>query len=148
VIDVEPVILEVLASFDKPSRDAGIALTREVEADLQQVSSDPDRFIQVLENLVSNALKVTRSGGTVTIRAARYDDYIRFSVADTGPGIPTEELPYIFDRYFRGRFKAGKGLGLGLPIAKALVEGHGGRIWAETEPGRGSVFHFTLPQAV
>ena len=148
VIDVEPVIGEVLASFDKPSRDAGIALTREVEADLPQVSSDPDRFIQVLENLVSNALKVARSGGTVTIRAARYDDYIRFSVADTGPGIPTEELPYIFDRYFRGRFKAGKGLGLGLPIAKALVEGHGGRIWAETEPGRGSVFHFTLPQAV
>src|SRR5262245_18781004 len=147
VIDVEPVIVEVLASFDKPSRDAGIALLREVEADLPQVSCDPDRFIQVLENLVSNALKVTRSGGTVTIRAAGYDDYIRFSVADTGPGIPTEEFPYIFDRYFRGRFKAEKGLGLGLPIAKRLEEAHGGRIWAESELGRGSVFHFTLLRA-
>jgi signal transduction histidine kinase/PAS domain-containing protein len=148
VIDVEPVIVEVLASFDKPSRDAGIALLREVEADLPHVSCDPDRFIQVLENLVSNALKVTRSGGTITIRAARDDDYIRFSVADTGPGIPTEELPRIFDRYFRGRSKSGKGLGLGLPIAKALVEGHGGRIWADSELGRGSVFHFTFPRAV
>jgi signal transduction histidine kinase/PAS domain-containing protein len=147
-VDVEPVIVEVLSSFDKPSRDAGVALLREVEADLPHVSCDPDRFIQVLENLVSNALKVTPSGGTVTIRAARDDNYIRFSVADTGPGIPTEELPHLFERYFRGRFKAGKGLGLGLPIAKALVEGHGGRIWAESEPGRGSVFHFTLPRAV
>jgi signal transduction histidine kinase len=148
VIDVEPVIVEVLASFDKPSRDVGIALSREVEADLPHVSCDPDRFIQVLENLVSNALKITRSGETVTIRAARDGDYIRFSVADNGPGIPTEELPHVFDRYFRGRFKAGKGLGLGLPIAKALVEGHGGRIWAESELGLGSVFHFTLPRAV
>src|SRR5262249_43555978 len=111
-------------------------------------SCDPDRFIQVLENLVSNALKVTRSGGAVTIRAAPYDDYIHFSVADTGPGIPTEELSHIFERYFRGRFKAWKGLGLGLPIAKALVEGHGGRIWAESELGRGSVFHFTLRRAL
>jgi signal transduction histidine kinase len=146
-IDIEPLITEVLSSFDKPSHDAAVALGQEIDADLPHISCDPDRFIQVLENLISNALKVTRSGGKVTIGAARDDEYIRFSVADNGPGIPTQELPHIFDRYFRGRFKAGKGLGLGLPIAKALVEGHGGRIWAESELGRGTVFHFTLPQA-
>jgi signal transduction histidine kinase len=148
VIDVRPVIVEALAPFDKSFHDAGTALLREVEPDLPQVSCDPDRFIQILENLVSNALKVMRSGGTVTIRAARQDvDYIGFSVADTGTGIPTDELPHLFDYYFRGRYRRGKGLGLGLPIAKALVEAQGGRIWVESETGCGTVFHFTLPRA-
>jgi signal transduction histidine kinase/PAS domain-containing protein len=148
VVDAELVIAELLVQFEKLSRDAGIALVREVEANLPRVFCDRDRLIQILENLVSNALKFTSSGGTVKILAAQDDEYIRFSVADTGRGIPEDEIAHIFDPYFRGRDQRGHGLGLGLPIAKALVEGHGGRIWVESESGRGSVFHFTLPRAV
>jgi PAS domain S-box-containing protein len=146
-LDVEPVLAEVMASFETKFLNAGVALVRDVETNLPQVSCDRDRLMQTLENLVSNALKYTRSGGTVTIVAARDGDYIRISVADTGVGIPAEEMAHIFDRYYRGRDKRGRGLGLGLPIAKAIVEGHGGRIWAESEPGRGTVFHCTLPRA-
>jgi signal transduction histidine kinase len=148
VVDVELVIAELLVQFEKLSRDAGIALARDVEANLPRVFCDRDRLIQILENLVANALKFTPSGGMVKIMGARDDVYIRFSVADTGRGIPKDEIAHIFDPYYRGRDKRGHGLGLGLPIAKALVEGHGGRIWVESEPGRGSVFHFTLPRAV
>jgi signal transduction histidine kinase/PAS domain-containing protein len=146
-VDVRPIIAELVTASEKEARPAGIALAGEVEADLPKVSADSDRFIQILENLVSNALKVTQSGGTVTVRASRHGDQIRFSVADTGPGISREEIGHIFDRYYRGRYKRGQGLGLGLPIAKGLVERQGGRIWAESEPGKGSVFQFTLPLA-
>jgi signal transduction histidine kinase len=147
VVDVEPLIAEMLTASEKLACQVGIALVWEVEAHLPNVSCDPDRLLQVLENLVSNALNVTQSGGTVTVRASRHVNYVCFSVADTGPGITREEISHIFDRYYRGRNKRGQGLGLGLPIAKGLVEGQGGRIWAESEPGNGSLFQFTLPLA-
>ena len=99
----------------------------------------------MLENLISNALKVTGAGNTVTVRALRKDREILFTVADTGAGIPAEDLPHVFDRYFRGRAAHGFGLGLGLPIARAIVEGHGSHIWAESVLGKGSTFFVTFP---
>ena len=122
-----------------------VTLRHEVEPGLPLLNIDGERIQQALGNLISNAVKVTEAGNAVTVRALRKDREILFSVADTGAGIPDEDLPRLFDRYFRGRSARGKGLGLGLPIARAIAEGHGGRIWAESALGRGSAFYFTIP---
>jgi signal transduction histidine kinase len=106
---------------------------------------DHERILQVLTNLVGNALKFTEKGGRITIRIDRRDDEIVFSVADTGTGIPAELLDKIFERYFQSRHGDRRGLGLGLFISKCIVEGHGGRIWAESTPGHGSTVSFTVP---
>jgi signal transduction histidine kinase len=113
-------------------------------APLGDVTCDRDRVERVLANLVDNAIKFT-ARGTITIRAEPREDGVLLSVADTGAGISPEVLPHIFDRYFttaRGK----KGTGLGLYIAKGIVEAHGGRLWATSDPGKGSTFSFTLPR--
>lgn len=111
------------------------------------VDADPRRVLQVLGNLIGNALKFTPEGGTIDCTAQRDGDFVRFSVIDTGPGIPAEELPMLFDRFYQthGNEQKRKGLGLGLAICKGLVVAHGGRIWVESLPGVGSAFNFTLP---
>jgi signal transduction histidine kinase len=109
--------------------------------------ADPKRVAQILANLISNALKFTPNGGVVDIHAHRDGDFIRFSVIDTGPGIPADELPHLFDRFYQTRDNPlkRKGLGLGLAICKGLVVAHGGRIWVESLPGAGAGFNFTIP---
>ncbi|MFI5350275.1 MAG: sensor histidine kinase, partial [Elusimicrobiota bacterium] len=106
--------------------------------------------LQVLANLIGNALKFTPEGGVVDVNAHRDGDVVRFSVIDTGPGIPADELPNLFARFHQVRTsdKKHKGLGLGLSICKTLVEAHNGRIWVESLPGAGSGFNFTLPAAL
>jgi PAS domain S-box-containing protein len=113
-----------------------------------QISCDHDRIIQLLSNVVGNAVKFTPEGGVVTLRAEPDGSMVRFAVADTGPGISTDELPYVFDRYYQARRRNRDGIGLGLSIARGIVEAHGGRIWVEspTAPaGGGTTFFFTLP---
>jgi len=109
------------------------------------VRCDHDRVIQVLSNVVGNAIKFTPEGGTIHVGAARDGDEVRFSVSDNGPGIPAAELPHVFDRYYQARRRNRDGIGLGLSIAKGIVEAHGGLIWAESEPAVGSTFYFTIP---
>jgi signal transduction histidine kinase len=109
------------------------------------VLADPDRLDRILTNLVGNALKYT--SGTVVVYAEANGVEARVSVADRGPGIAPEDLPRIFDRYYRGQRHEGEGLGLGLYIVRKLVEAHGGIIWADSRPGAGSTFTFTLPVA-
>jgi light-regulated signal transduction histidine kinase (bacteriophytochrome) len=109
------------------------------------VSADRDRIFQVLSNLLGNAIKFTLEGGAVHLGVTREGGQVRFSVQDTGPGIPTELQPYLFNRYWQAPRDVRGGSGLGLYISKGIVEAHGGRIWVESEPGVGSVFHFTLP---
>jgi signal transduction histidine kinase len=113
------------------------------------VRADPKRVAQILANLVGNALKFTPAGGVVELSVAPEHDFVRFTVSDSGPGVPAAELPRLFDRYYQACDGAQKrqGLGLGLSISKTLVEAHGGRIWAESRPGAGATFHFTLPAA-
>lgn len=117
-------------------------------ADLPAVLADPIRLEQVMVNLLHNAIKFTPSGGEITIRARVLDDQIEFSVKDTGVGIPAIDLPRIFERFYKAdRARSSGGTGLGLAISRHLVEAHGGRIWAESVEGKGSTFHFSIPQA-
>ncbi len=111
----------------------------------EEVFVDPERVVLVLSNLVSNALRHTPAGGQVTLRTQPLNGWVRFEVADTGVGIPKEHQPRIFEKFFRVPDTPAGGAGLGLSIAKEIVEGHGGAIGVESEEGRGSTFWFTLP---
>jgi two-component system sensor histidine kinase KdpD len=127
----------------------GRVVTANVPATLPLVYADPEFAAQVVKQLVENALKYSPAGSPVAITAAPRDARIVIGVADRGPGIEENERARIFDKFFRGRrhrFDT-KGTGMGLAIAKGIVEAHGERIWVESEPGQGSVFYFTLPVA-
>jgi signal transduction histidine kinase len=116
-----------------------------VPPSLPEVLADPDRLDRIFANLVGNALKYSRSG--VRVAAEQVEGEVRIAVADGGPGLTEEDLPRLFQRYYRGQRHEGEGLGLGLFIVRKLVEAHGGRIWAESRPGEGATFTFTLPAA-
>jgi len=127
-----------------------IALQFDVAADLPSMNADRGRLMQVLSNLIGNALKFTPSGGAIIVSAVREDctraeGHIRFSVQDTGPGIPADLLPHIFARGWQATRGDKRGIGLGLAIASGIVQAHNGRIWAESRVGEGSTFLFTVP---
>jgi signal transduction histidine kinase len=106
---------------------------------------DRDRVLQVLGNLIGNAIKFTPEGGSVTVGAEAIGDEVVFAVRDSGVGVPAKQLPHVFDRFWQATPKARLGSGLGLTIAKGVVEALGGKIWAESRPGEGTAFFFTLP---
>lgn len=146
--EASSIVNEALESVRPLADEKGIALDARVDADLPTVNADRDRLLQLFGNLLGNALKFTPKGGRVTVSAARAQkapSAVHFLVADTGPGIDAEDLPRIFDRFYRSRRKTGVGTGLGLAIARAIVTAHDGRIWAESEPGKGARLHVTLP---
>jgi signal transduction histidine kinase len=124
-----------------------IALVTDLPPALPQVTADRDRLLQVFSNLGGNAIKFTPEAGQVEIRATGGDATVEFTVRDTGPGIAPEEVPHVFDRFWQLEKTTRAGVGLGLAIAKAIVEAHGGGIRVETAPGRRSCFMFTLPVA-
>ena len=124
---------------------SSIRLESHVAPNLPRVLADATRISQVLSNLVGNAVKFTPREGVITITADGLDAEVRFSVIDTGAGIPAEQLPHIFGRFWQARTSDRRGIGLGLAIAKGIVEAHQGRIWVESSVGLGSTFYFTLP---
>ena len=126
---------------------AALELACKVDDDVPPVDADASRILQVLSNLVGNAIKFTPAGGRVRVHAEWLEGEVRFTVSDTGPGIPTEQLPHIFGRYWQAARADRRGVGLGLAIAKGIVEAHKGRIWVESQVGVGSNFIFTLPVA-
>ena len=145
-------LLRSVADAFGPRADAkGVAIRCEPAADLQPVAMDRGRVEQVLHNLVENAVTHTPEGGSVTLSAAvATPGFVQVSVADTGAGMEREALDAVFERFYRldpSRARTTGGAGLGLTIAKQLVEAQGGRIWAESEPGRGSTFIFELPMS-
>ena len=126
-------ILNAVLDIFQPLVDArGVKLEAAVGQELPQLTCDHDRIVQAISNHVSNALKVTEPGGSITVSAKLVDRDIVFAVADTGPGIKPDELAHVFDRYWRSASASYKGTGLGLSIAKGIVEAHGGQIWAKS----------------
>jgi signal transduction histidine kinase len=134
-----------MEAFQLAASAQGIQFTSESRTDSLVAEFDHERILQVLTNLVGNALKFTGKGGRIALRVERRGNDVCFAVEDTGDGIPSDRLEKIFDRFFQSHGNDRRGLGLGLFIAKSLVEAHGGRIWAESTLGRGSTFFFTLP---
>jgi len=142
------ILQRVIAHIHPTLEEKQIALEAQITDDLPTVSVDPQRIEQVLLNLLDNACRYTPPGGKIALSAYREDGAVHVSVRDGGPGIAPEDLPHIFERFYRGdksRARSSGGTGLGLSIAKALIEAHGGRIWAENAPQGGACFHFTVP---
>lgn len=140
-------VVEVTDTLGQVVSESALDLQADVEPDLPPVVGDSERLFRVFSNLVENAAKFTPPGGRIRIGARRDEKSVLFSVADTGAGIATEDVPHVFDRYWQGRPTDRRGAGLGLTIAKGIIDAHGGRIWVETTPGRGSTFCFTIPFA-
>ena len=131
-------------AFREAAAGRRISLTVSTE-ECQPVRFDHQRILQVMANLVGNALKFTPAGGRIAIRLQGANGGCQVSVADSGSGVRKEKLESIFDRFTQERRTNGRGLGLGLFIVRSIVEAHGGKVWAESRPGRGSTFYFTLP---
>jgi signal transduction histidine kinase len=145
-LSVDDVMREAEELFRAQAGAASVSIEYLFDEGLPPMHADHHRVMQVISNLIGNSLKFTPPGGSITVHATRHQREILFSVSDTGSGIPKEHLGDIFSRWQAKRTER-LGAGLGLPIAKGIVEAHGGRIWAESEPGRGTQFFFTLPIA-
>ena len=148
-LPIDGLVASVAAHLGRQFEEKGIRLETALAPGLPPVMADRDRILQVLTNLVGNALQYTLPGGAVTVQAAREKNEVVVTVKDTGIGIAASQLPHIFDRLYRAdksRARASGGSGIGLTIAQALVKAHHGRIWAESSgEGKGSTFHFSLP---
>lgn len=145
-------VRQALEKMAPQAQNKGVVLEAVAAPGLPPVEVDVDRVSQVLGNLLSNALRHTPAGGRITVSAEEVREgarpWLRASVVDSGPGISPQDLPYVFDRFYRAdpsRSRSTGGTGLGLAIVRQLVEAHGGRVWAESEPGKGAAFRFTLP---
>jgi two-component system, OmpR family, sensor histidine kinase BaeS len=148
--DLGRLVSSIVTAAGPEAARKGVALSVHVGLDLPPAMMDEDRVSQIVVNLLSNALRYTSAGDTVKVGVAAEEEgrQLVVSVADTGQGIPEADLPYIFDRYYRGpepKEKRAGGSGIGLAVVKELVEAQGGRVRARSVPGRGSTFFFTLP---
>jgi two-component system phosphate regulon sensor histidine kinase PhoR len=145
-VELAEIIKQAVERLRAQSDRTGLSIVLDIPDKLPQPSIDRERIEQVLINLIHNAIKFTPPGGSVTIRARQEGQDVLVSVSDTGVGIPADDLPRIFERFYKSdKSRSGGGTGLGLAIAKHIIEAHGGRIWAESVEGKGSTFHFTLP---
>jgi two-component system, OmpR family, sensor histidine kinase BaeS len=148
-VELNVIIEGCLGSFLSRAAQNDVSLRAQL-GEAMRVYGDSDRLIQVLSNLIDNALKFAPRGGTVTVSARRSQQMVWVEVADTGPGIPKADLPHIFQQFYRGETSADadqRGMGLGLPICKEIISAHGGQIWAANRAGGGAVVTFTLPPA-
>jgi signal transduction histidine kinase len=145
--DLFEIVQEVIKSYDAMAQEKLIALTFDLDADCRQVFCDRGRTVQVLANLVSNAIKFTNTGGTIHIEGRRSEGGVEVKVIDTGKGISKQNLAHVFDRFWQAKEGMQIGTGLGLAITKGLVEAQGGEIRAESELGVGTTFTFTVMSA-
>jgi signal transduction histidine kinase len=142
----DDLVREGLVLLEPLAIQNGIALRTQLPRERSWVRCDRERVFQVLSNLVGNALKFTPEGGRVTVEVEHGEEFVRFSVRDTGPGIPAQALPHLFQPFWQVEGTGKKGTGLGLFIAWGLVQAHGGSVEVESEAGQGSTFSFTLPR--
>ena len=147
-MDARGVVAEAVSAQLAVARSASVELDLDLSGDLAEVWADWDRLLQIFENLIGNAIKFTAAEGRIRVGAASRDGEVLFWVRDTGCGVSAEDLPRVFDRFWQARkAERQRGTGLGLPIAKGLVEAHGGQIWLESALGQGTTFFFTIPIA-
>jgi light-regulated signal transduction histidine kinase (bacteriophytochrome) len=144
-VESRELVEEALLAASPLAEAKRITLATEL-IDLPRLEADPERIFRVLSNLLGNSIKFTPEGGTITVRAERRGDDLSIAVADTGPGIAADQLPHIFERYWKAHSTSQPGAGLGLYISSGIVEAHGGKIWAESSAG-GARFTFILPLA-
>lgn len=144
-VDVAVALRSAAEMYAGMAAEKRITLSVHAPDDVPDVTADRGRLLQVISNLLGNALKFTPPDGEVSLGADAHGDGVRIWVADTGKGIDPEHLPRLFDRFWQARRGEGGGMGLGLSIAKAIVDAHGGRIWADSSPGQGTTFSFVLP---
>jgi signal transduction histidine kinase len=142
-----PLLVEAADSQRSLASELGLELRLDVEEALPEIWGDPERLLQVITNLTSNALKFTPRGGTITIGGCRRGDDVVFRVEDTGRGIAEALLPHVFDRFWQANPDDRRGAGLGLSIVKSIVERHRGTVSVESTPGVGTTFRFTVPIA-
>ena len=148
VVRIDGLVGQVIVAMEARAVERGLTLRSCVPPALPAVVADPDRVVQILTNLVANAINYTLASGEVIVSARAHGDEVHVSVSDTGIGIASEDQEKVFGRFFRADdpvVQDTPGTGLGLPIVRALVEMHGGRVWVDSEPGEGSMFTFTLP---
>jgi len=143
--DPKLVVAEAVDTFQGQAAASGVSLVAETTSPAAVAEIDHARVLQVLVNLIGNAIKFTPSGGSVVVQLERTEHELRFSVRDTGRGISADQLGSVFERFHPVEKRDGSGVGLGLYISKCIVQGHGGHIWVESRPGEGSTFWFTLP---
>jgi signal transduction histidine kinase len=147
-LDVAEEVGHAVQALAPRTAERGLRVEVDVPADLPRADADPRRVAQILRNLLGNAVTHTPPGGAVRVRARAAESGVEVTVEDTGPGIPPEHLPFLFERFYRAdasRSRETGGAGLGLAIVKQLAAAHGGRVWVESEVGRGAVFGFWLP---
>jgi PAS domain S-box-containing protein len=145
--DIDTLVRDAFEALLPLARERGLDLKVDALAGRFRVLCDRERVLQVFSNLVGNAIKFTPAGGSISIGAELHQEQVLIAIRDTGPGIPEALLPNIFKRHWQARETARKGLGLGLHIAKGIVEAQGGSIWVESQPGAGTTFFFTIPLA-
>jgi two-component system sensor histidine kinase GlrK len=147
-VNLDPLIRRAVAEIAPLVEAKQITVETAIDGPLPPARLDPERMLQVLRNLLGNAVKFTPKGGLVTVAATPVDGKLQVSVQDSGPGIPAESLTAIFEKFHQGNHKGAHtrpGTGLGLAIAKNIITSHGGEIWAESQFGQGSKFYFVLP---
>lgn len=142
---VEALMGDVVQLFEPIAASGGAMLHTSLPPGLPQVRCDRDRVLQIFSNLCGNALHFTPKSGSIRLAAELDGDFVRFCVSDQGPGIPPSQLNSVFDRFWQGDHASASGVGLGLFIVKGIAEAHGGKAWAQSEPGQGTTFCFTLP---
>jgi len=147
-VAVDTIFRQAEETFSPIAEKRRICLEAGPPNDGVAVRADPFRVSQIIGNLLGNALKFTPERGSVTMRADASDNHVTISISDTGPGIASADIVHLFDDFWQARRNDHRGVGLGLAIAKGVVEAHGGQIWCDSVPGRGSTFSFTLPRAM
>jgi signal transduction histidine kinase len=145
--DARMLVTEAYEALRLSAEEKSIRLEHELPDEIPSTHADGDRVVQVLCNLGSNAIKFTPEGGRVILRAEPAEGEVRFSISDTGPGVPAEQLDHIFDRFWQANRADRRGVGLGLTIVKGIVEAHGGKVWVESEVGVGTTCYFTVSTA-
>jgi CheY-like chemotaxis protein len=146
-VDTAEFILAALESQHGLAAEASVIVASDLSPEVPPLQADAERLLEVLENLISNALKFTGPSGTVTVGASPQGPDVLVWVKDSGSGISADDLPHVFDRFWQAKKKERRGTGLGLTICKGIVEAHGGRIWAESSVGVGTTLFFTIPSA-